>query len=66
MEFANQSQTSEKNYTTKLTLANQVPDSQTNQNLTTYAYLSLLPVLITALTPLILGLAKKSNSKTKD
>jgi len=66
MEFANQFQTSVGNYTTEITLANQMPDSQTNRNLTTYDYLSLLPVVITALTPLILGLAKKSNSKTKD
>jgi hypothetical protein len=36
---------------------------QAGQSLTPYDYLALLPVLITAVTPLILGLKKKDKDK---
>jgi|GEM_PF-4006250 len=43
-----------------------VPTSQLSQSQTPYDYLALLPALIAAATPLILGLRKKDKSKNED
>jgi hypothetical protein len=42
---------------------NNVPTPQVEQPPTPYDYLALFPVLITAVTPLILGLKKKDKDK---
>lgn len=50
----------------KYTSVSQIPKSQNVRQVTPYDYLSLLPLLITAATPLILGLVKaKSSDKVK-
>lgn len=43
-----------------------VPTSQVGQQPTPYDYLTVLPILITALTPLILGLRKKDKDDEED
>ncbi|WP_334918540.1 hypothetical protein [Nostoc sp.] len=46
--------------------ASNIPTPQVGKPLTTYDYLALIPVLITAATPLILGLKKKDKDKNED